>query len=967
MRMRRVVVVLVLLAAAAVGRSVSVSTAADPAVVGQWSAVINWPAVGVHSHLLNTGRVLTWQTGSQATVFDPATGAFNALPNPWADLLCSGHAFLPDGRLVSIGGWDRSGAGLGLTEVDIFDPSTQSWIRGRPMANRRWYPTATRLPDGRIIALSGARNSLTDIVTTPEIYDPATDTWTSRTAAAKSIPLYPFMFVLPDGRLIQVGNSEVASRTQVLDLAANTWTTIDNRVIDGGSAVQFSPGKFMKAGSAADSGNSGVSSSTAFTLDMNQPGATWQPTGSMAFPRSFLNLTMLPDGTTLVTGGGTDKSAFVDANAVRPAELWSPAIGAWTTMASMVTPRLYHSTAQLLPDARVLVAGGGSDAGVTDHATAEIFSPPYLFKGPRPSITSVPASIAYGAPFTVSTPDNATIASVALIATGSVTHAFNQNQAFQTLPFQVVADGISVTAPPSGNYAPPGYYMLFIVNGSGVPSVAAFVNIAGAAAPATVVVPNVVNATQAAATTAITGAGLVVGAVTTATSTTVPAGSVISQNPIAGVQVAKGSAVALVVSSGSVLVTVPNVVNATQAAATSTITGAGLVVGTVTTSSSTTVPAGTVISQNPIGGAQVASGTAVALVVSSGPPSPSAVVDATVFVDGRGTIVTPAITTTAPGDLLVAFAASDGPSSGSQTLTVSGAGLMWTMRQRANTRLGTAEIWTATAASALANATVASAQTTDGFDQSLTVVAFRSAGGVGAGVAAGATASAPSVSLTTTRAGSLVYGVGNDWDKAIARVVGAGQAIVHQWVDSPVGDTFWVQSLSAAQPTAGAVTINVASPTTDQWNLAAIEILASAPTTVAVPNVVGLAQAAASSAITGANLVVGAVTQSSSTTVPAGSVISQSPVGGASVATGSAIALVVSSGPPQVTVPNVVGLAQTAASSAITGANLVVGAVTQSSSATVPAGSVISQSPVSGASVATGSAVALVVSSGPPR
>src|SRR5437762_8262583 len=108
MRMRRVVVVLVLLAAAAVGRSVSVSTAADPAVVGQWSAVINWPAVGVHSHLLNTGRVLTWQTGSQATVFDPATGAFNALPNPWADLLCSGHAFLPDGRLVSIGGWDRS-------------------------------------------------------------------------------------------------------------------------------------------------------------------------------------------------------------------------------------------------------------------------------------------------------------------------------------------------------------------------------------------------------------------------------------------------------------------------------------------------------------------------------------------------------------------------------------------------------------------------------------------------------------------------------------------------------------------------------------------------------------------------------------------------------------------------------------------------------------------------------------------
>ncbi|OLD16801.1 MAG: hypothetical protein AUJ01_09945 [Acidobacteria bacterium 13_1_40CM_3_65_5] len=985
--------------------------------------------------------MLTWQQGSQATIWDPATRSFAGVPDPWADLLCAGHTFLADGRLITLGGWDRSGAGLGLTEVDIFEPNTQAWIRARPMVFKRWYPTATRLPDGRILAVSGARNSLTDIVDIPEVYDPATDTWTSLTAATRAIPMYPFLFVLPDGGVISVGNSEVASRTQTLDLSTSTWTIVDNRLIDGGSAVMFQPGKFMKAGTAADSGNAGLAAPTAFVLDMTQPAPAWQPTGSMAFPRSFHNLTMLPDGTTLVTGGGTDRSAFNTANAILAAEVWSPASGAWTTLASMVTPRLYHSTALLLPDARVLVAGGGSDTGVADQPTAEIFSPPYLFKGPRPTIAAVGSTLAYGTPFTVATPDNASIASVTLIPTGSVTHAFNQNQAFQTLAFEATPDGLSVTAPANANLAPPGYYMLFIVNSIGVPSVAAFVNLpASGTPPPTVSVPNVVNATQAVATTTITNAGLTVGPVTTAASATVPAGSVISQTPIAGAQVATGSAVALVVSAGAglitvpnvvnatqavattmitsagltvgvvstassatvpagsvisqtpiagaqvatgspvalvvssgtglITITVPNVVNATQAAATTTITGAGLTVGAVTTASSATVPAGSVIDQTPIAGALVASGSAVALVVSSGPAGVSVAADTTVSVNGKGTVVSPPISTAAAGELLVAFAASDGPTTSSQTLTVSGAGLTWSLKQRSNTQLGTSEIWTATAPATLVNASVTATQAAGGFDQSLTVVAFRGAGGTGAAAAGGAASGAPSVSLTTTRAGSLVYGVGNDWDTAVARVVGTNQTIVHQWVDSGVGDTFWVQALSAPVAAAGAIaTMNDTSPTADQWNLAAIEILASTstPLQVAVPNVAGLTQAAAATAITSATLTVGAVTTASSTTVPAGSVISQTPVAGTQVATGSAVALVVSSGLPQVAVPNVVGATQAAATTAITAATLTVGAVTTASSTTVPAGSVISQTPIAGTQVATGSAVALVVSSGLPQ
>jgi fibronectin type 3 domain-containing protein len=202
-------------------------------------------------------------------------------------------------------------------------------------------------------------------------------------------------------------------------------------------------------------------------------------------------------------------------------------------------------------------------------------------------------------------------------------------------------------------------------------------------------------------------------------------------------------------------------------------------------------------------------------------------VDKLVFSDGSGTRTTASFSTTTPGDVLVAFAASDGPVGGSQSVTVSGAGLTWALVRRSNTQRGTADIWAATATTALTNVTVRSTQTATGYHQSLTVVAFAGAAGVGASASGGAASGAPSVALMTTRAGSLVYGVGNDWDRAIARTPGGGQALVHQWVDTSVGDTFWVQNVVEAFGAAGSTaTINDSAPTTDRWNLAAIEILA---------------------------------------------------------------------------------------------------------------------------------------------
>lgn len=457
--------------------SVTVNNSTDAATVGSWSAPVALPAVAVNLILLPNNRVLFYQDGATPTVWDYIANTFNTIPTT-PNIFCSGHALLSDGRILVAGGYGGSGTAIGISNAEIFDPAKLTWTSLPNMQFKRWYPNATTLSDGRVIVLAGWQTSANTNAGISEIFDPVAKTWTSLSNANNPFETYPFIYLMPDGRLIHIGGSEYATDTDILDLETSNWSVIDSRIIDGGSATMYLPGKFMKAGSASDSQNSGPSTNTTFVLDTMQPSPAWRQTAPMAFPRSFFNLTMLPDGTALATGGETDKNGGNIANAVYAAEMWSPASQTWSTMASMHTPREYHGTAILLPDGRLLESGMGADFGnVPNELSAEFYSPPYLFKGPRPTITQAPATIAYGSNFFVGTPDAATITSVSLIRTGAVTHFFDQNERYLPLTFTQTAGGLTVTSPIDGNTAPPGYYMLFIVNSSGVPSIAPFVQV----------------------------------------------------------------------------------------------------------------------------------------------------------------------------------------------------------------------------------------------------------------------------------------------------------------------------------------------------------------------------------------------------------------------------------------------------------------------------------------------------------
>ena len=443
----------------------SASLVAAAGESGTWTAPASWPIVGVHVVLLPNGKVLAIGRKGNPQLWDPATGTFTAVPSStW--LFCAGHALLPDGRVFLAGG--HISDNHGLPNLTLFAPATNGWSSAGRMARGRWYPTTTVMGNGEVVILAG-RDEAGVTVEIPEVW--SNGSVRRLTGAPRTLPYYPRAFVAPDGRLFVAGPTRP---TRYLSLSGSgVWQKGPTRLFGAreyGSAVMYDDGRILYAGGSR-------TTNTAEVIDLGLASPVWKWTGSMAFARRHLNLTVLPTGEVLATGG-VGGTTFNDLGSpVRAAELWNPATGRWTTLASSSIVRGYHATSLLLPDGRVLHAGSGDGAGAPNQLNAELFSPPYLSRGARPVIGSAPTTVAYGSQFRVLTAQAGSITRVSFIRLGAVTHAFDENQRFQRLSFTADATGLTVRAPTSPNRAPPGHYMVFILDGDDVPSVARIIRI----------------------------------------------------------------------------------------------------------------------------------------------------------------------------------------------------------------------------------------------------------------------------------------------------------------------------------------------------------------------------------------------------------------------------------------------------------------------------------------------------------
>jgi galactose oxidase-like protein/Big-like domain-containing protein len=489
--------------ASATSSAVALEPLPAEATTGKWDAPVQWGTiVPLHMMLLPTGKILAWGRNEldgsmgQPRLWDPTSGSPEAMAvEVPADtmLFCAGHALMADGRLMVSGGHKLDDRGLDVT--NIFDPASESWVGGLPkMAKGRWYPTVTVLGDDRVVTVAGKDTTKT-VVKVPEIWE--NNQWVTLPGASLILPYYPRDFVDPKTGLVFMAGERVQSRWLDVDATGASgrglWTTGPTHLWgfnrDYGSAVMYDTGKILYVGGGGYTGwdtpdaKSGTPTATAEKIDLMAASPAWSSAGSMAQPRRHLNATVLPDGTVLVTGG-VSGGGFNDlASAVHMAELWNPATNDWSPLAPNAVDRGYHSVSLLLPDGTVL-HGASGDADIPGTTTPyppqrnhEIFHPPYLFRGARPVITDAPADVTYGADFPVTTPNAAQVTAVRWIHLGTVTHAFDQSARANTLTFTRQIDGVSVTVPDSPNKAPPGHYLLFILNRNGVPSAGRIVRV----------------------------------------------------------------------------------------------------------------------------------------------------------------------------------------------------------------------------------------------------------------------------------------------------------------------------------------------------------------------------------------------------------------------------------------------------------------------------------------------------------
>lgn len=473
--------VFVSLALGVIGATATASpvlAAGSPASSGSWTAPFvpvgaSAGTIGVHSVMLYTGKVLVFgpNTPTLAYVYDPASGKATEADPP-VDVECAAVVPLSDGRILMVGGIAKGN--VGITNIFLFDPRTLTWTAQPSTPLGRYYPVATRLADGRVV-ISGGTTTTGATNNTVEVYTPPPITGTVGTLVRVTDhvgTVFPRQYLMPDGKVLEVNTNQ----TFLLDPATWAWKQLPSQHHDhsGNETVALLPGgpagstKIIEAG-GTDWRTPFASNSFAETFDEANPAAGWTDVTPLPETRGHMASTWTPDGKLVGVGGNS-----VDAFAGTPyysALSYDPVAGTWTHLASQTARRDYHSSTVLLPDGRVFSAG---DTGVGGGGNTDtVFSPPYLFQGPRPSITAAPTHVLHGAAFTVTTPDPGYLV---LMSPGASTHTTDMNGRYVTLAQTRGAGTITATAP-AKNVAPKGWYMVFVVSPSGVPSVGRWVHL----------------------------------------------------------------------------------------------------------------------------------------------------------------------------------------------------------------------------------------------------------------------------------------------------------------------------------------------------------------------------------------------------------------------------------------------------------------------------------------------------------
>jgi fibronectin type 3 domain-containing protein len=513
MRSRLIVAALALAAGAGFQGVAQAQTCAAtvPHLTGEWVTLpYQMPINPISATLLRSGQVLIVagsendarnnSEGSEsyrAALWDPTgpTQSSIVVEELTYDVFCSGTAALPDGRALVVGGTSDYSF-TGESRASFFDPLTNQWVQSQNMVDGRWYATATTLADGRVMAFSGLRQT-GGTSNTVEIYDlqNAGPGWLSPVAAPFTPPLYPRLSVLPNGRVFYSGQGSGGTNPTawIFDPVPRTWTASTaitrNRSYGTSVLLPLLPPAYTPR--VMNFGGGNPATNTTEIIDLSVASPVWTPGPNMSTGRIQMDAVILPNFKVLAHGGSVNNEAPDGPG--KAADLYDPTSNTFSSAGVASYSRLYHSASLLLPDARVMSIGSNPANRGTYLAAIEIYTPAYLFDSSdrlittgRPNITGIsPASgtIGYGAQFSVTYTASSPISSAALVRPGSVTHAFDMEQRVIGLcgpapqPPCSGSGTLTLTSPPGGGVAPPGYYMLFLIDSAGVPSKAQFIKL----------------------------------------------------------------------------------------------------------------------------------------------------------------------------------------------------------------------------------------------------------------------------------------------------------------------------------------------------------------------------------------------------------------------------------------------------------------------------------------------------------